>query len=104
MKKDTLSIWDDQAQESFDALKKALESALVLSPPDYSHEFLLYMTAYQDMVGMVLVQEDDELQEHVVYYLSWNLSDFELKYIHIEYLSLMNVHPVYRLRHYILLI
>ena len=94
LNKDTPSIWDEQAWESFNALKKSLALALMLSPPDYSHEFLLYVTAYQEMIGMVLGQEDDELQEHVVYYFSWNLIDVKLKYSHVEKLSLMTVHAI----------
>ena len=56
------------------------------------------------MVGMVLVQEDDELQEHVVYYLSQNLIDVELKYSHVEKIALTTVHAFQLLRHYILLL
>jgi hypothetical protein len=52
---------------------------------------------------MVLVQEDDELHEHIVYYLSRNLVGPELKYSHVEKLALAVVHAVQRLRHYILL-
>ena len=49
-----------------DALKKALEMDPVLSPPDYSCDFLIYVTASQETIGMVLVQEDEELHEHVI--------------------------------------
>ena len=38
-------VWDDFAQRSFDALKKALVSAPLLSPLDYGRDFLLYLTA-----------------------------------------------------------
>ena len=51
-------------------LKRALASALVISPPDYSHDFILYVVASMDTIGMVLVQKDGELQEHVIYSLS----------------------------------
>ena len=70
LKKDTPFYWDEWAQESFDALKRALASASVISPPDYSRNFLLYVAMSMEMIGMVLVQEDEELQEHVIYYLS----------------------------------
>ena len=52
---------------------------------------------------MVLVQEDEELHEHVIYYLSRNLIDEELRYSHVEKLALATIHVVQRLRHYILL-
>ena len=61
------------------------------------------MATSQETVGMVLVQEDEELHEHVIYYLSWNLIDVELRYSHVEKLALATIHAVQRLRHYILL-
>src|SRR5882757_6370804 len=56
-----------------------------------------------EMIGMVLVQEDEELQENVIYYLSQNLIDAEIHYSHVEKLALATVHAVQRLRHYTLL-
>eukprot|EP00253_Pinus_taeda_P014165 PITA_14165 len=52
---------------------------------------------------MVLVQEDDALTEHVIYYLSRSLIGPELRYSPVEKLALAAVHAVQRLRHYILL-
>ena len=75
-------------------LKRALASALVISPPDYIHDFLLYVAASMETIGMVLVQEDEELQEHVIYYLSQNLIDMEVRYSHVEKLALATVHAV----------
>ena len=46
LKKDTPFIRDEWAQESFDALNKALALDPMLSPPDYSHDFLLFVVAY----------------------------------------------------------
>ena len=40
LKKDTPFEWDERAQESFDALKRALASAPVISPLNYSRDFL----------------------------------------------------------------
>ena len=61
LKKDTTFCWDERAQESFDVLKWALASASVISPLDYIHDFLLYLATSMEMIGMVLVQEDEEL-------------------------------------------
>ena len=52
---------------------------------------------------MVLFQEDEDLHEHVIYYLSRNLIDAEIQYSHMEKLSLATIHAVQRLRNYILL-
>ena len=42
----------------------------MLSPPDYSCDFFIYVAASMEMIGMVLVQEDEELRGYVIYYLS----------------------------------
>ena len=94
LKKNTTFCWDEWAQESFDAVKRVLASAPVLSPPNYSHEFFIYVATSMEMIGMVLVQEDEELQEHVIYYLSRNLIDAEIYYSHVEKLALATVHAV----------
>ena len=75
----------------------------MLSPPNYCHDFFIYVVMYQETVGMVLVQEDEELHDHVMYYLSQNLIDAELRYSHVENLALATVHAIQHLRHYILL-
>jgi hypothetical protein len=75
----------------------------LLKSPDYSRDYLLYIDASEEAIGMVLVQEDDELHEHVIYYLSRNLVSHELNCSHVENLALAVVHAVQRLCHYILL-
>jgi hypothetical protein len=103
LKKDTPFIWDEQAHESFDALKKALVSAPLLKPPNYNRDYLLYIIVFEDMIGMVVVQEDDELHENVVYYLSQTLVGPQLNYSHVKKLALATVHAVQHFHHYILL-
>ena len=78
-------------------------SAPLLHPLDYSRDFILYLAASESTIGVVLVQEDDKLVEHVVYYLSHALARPELRYSHVEKLALAAVYAVQRLRHYILL-
>ena len=75
----------------------------MISPPDYSRDLLLYVVVCMETIGMVLVQEDEKLQENVIYYLSQNLIDAEIRYSHVEKLALATVHAVQQLRHYILL-
>jgi len=52
---------------------------------------------------MVLVQEDESNEEHVIYYLSHNLTKTKSKYAHVEKLALVVVQIVQRFCHYILL-
>jgi hypothetical protein len=56
LKKDTPFIWDEQAQESFDAIKKALVSTPLLKLLDYSRYYFLYIVVFEGTIGMVLVQ------------------------------------------------
>jgi hypothetical protein len=56
LKKDTHFIWDEGAQESFDALKKALVSVPLLKSPNYSKDYLLYIAASEETIVIVLVQ------------------------------------------------
>ena len=48
----------------------------------------------ESTIGVVLVQEDDNLQEHVIYYLSRALAKPELRYSHVEKLALVAVYVV----------
>ena len=92
LKKEDPFYWDERAQRSFEDLKEALSSAPVLSPPNDSKDFILYLATSEATIGMVLVQEDESLQEHAIYYLSRSLVEAELSYAHVEKLSLAIVH------------
>jgi hypothetical protein len=51
---------------------------------------------------MVLIQEDDAHDEHVIYYLSRSLTSNEIKYQHVEKLALAAVQSIQCFQHYIL--
>jgi hypothetical protein len=102
LKKDVEFIWDIVANNSFEALNLSLTRALLLFPPDYSHDYFLYLAASEYTIGMVLVQEDDVHDEHVIYYLIRSLTSTKIKYQHVEKLALAAVQAVQRFQHYIL--
>jgi hypothetical protein len=95
--------WDDYAQQSFDDLKTTLSNAPLISAPDYNRDYILYVSALAVSVAGVLVQIGDDNREHVIYYVSKNLSGPPLKYKHEEKLALAVVLAVQKLHHYILL-
>ena len=66
----------------------------MLSPPNYSRDFFIYVAVSMETIGMVLVHEDEELHEHVIYYLSQNLIGAEIRYSHVDKLALATVHVV----------
>jgi hypothetical protein len=74
-----------------------------LSPPDYSQDYFLYLVASEYTIAMVLIQEDDSHDEHVIYYLSQSLMTTKTKYLHVEKLTSVVVQVVQLFRHYILL-
>ena len=74
LRRDIPFFWDEEAQRSFEALKEALVNASLLHPPNYTRDFTLYLAASHATIGMVLAQEMDDRQEHVIYYLSKGLS------------------------------
>jgi hypothetical protein len=102
LKKDSEFVWDTMANNAFESLKLSLMQAPLLFPPDYSRDYFLYLATSDYTIGMVLVQEDDAHDEHVVYYLSRSLTPTEIKYQHVQKLALAVVQAVQRFLHYIL--
>jgi hypothetical protein len=90
-------------KKQFDDLKMALSNAPLISSPDYNRDYILYISASTVSVAGVLIQIGDDDREHVIYYISKNLSGPPLKYNHEEKLALAVVLAVQKLRHYILL-
>lgn len=80
-----------------------LINAPLLHPPNYRRDYFLYLAPYDSTIAMVLVHDNDNGNEHVVYYLSQNLTDIETRYAHVEKIALAVVHVVQRFCHYILL-
>jgi hypothetical protein len=52
----------------------ALSNAPLISAPDYNCDYILYISASVVSVAGVLVQIGDDDHEHVIYYVSKNLS------------------------------
>ena len=75
----------------------------MLQPLDYIIDYSLYVVASMSTIGMVLVQIDEHDQEHVIYYASKSLLDFETRYSNVDKLALATVIVVQKFRHYILL-
>lgn len=58
-------------------------------PPNYHHDYFLYLVDVDNTIAMVLVvQDDDDGDEHMIYYLSWNIFDTETRYAHVKKLDL----------------
>jgi hypothetical protein len=77
-----------------------LSNAPLISPPDYDRDYILYLSSSVVSVAGFIIQLGDDGREHVIYYISKNISRPPLKYNHEEKLSLI----VHKLHHYIFLL
>jgi hypothetical protein len=96
-------VWDETSNKAFKFSKLALTCTPLLFPPNYSRDYFLYLTVVDSTIAMVLFQEEDSHDEHVIYYLSRGLTTTEAKYLHVEKLVLAVVQVVQHFCHYILL-
>ena len=71
-------------------------------PPNYQNYYFLYITVTKMTISMVFVQVEDGI-EHMIYYLSRNLNDTEVKCSYVEKLALVAFQVVQIFFHYILL-
>lgn len=76
--------WSDQCEKAFEELKAMLQSAPVLTAPDFSSPFKLAVDASDVAAGAVLLQEDDEGVEHPVCYFSKKFNKSQRNYSTIE--------------------
>jgi hypothetical protein len=67
LKKGSEFVWDKVTHNAFEALNLSLTKVPLLFPPDYSRDYFIYLVASEYTIGMVLVQEDDNHDEHVIY-------------------------------------
>jgi hypothetical protein len=91
-----------QSLRSFEIVPYTCSTSLPPPPPDYNHDYFLYLAALDYTIAMVLIQENDSHDEHVIYYLSQSLTPTETKYLHVKKLALVSVQAVQRFWHYIL--
>lgn len=79
LKKNDKFTWTQAAQSSFDALKRCLTTAPVLTLPDFSQPFFVQCDASITGVGSVLFQVKDG-EEHPIAYMSKKLNTAQKNY------------------------
>ena len=85
MKKSDKFLWDKEADDAFEELKKTLSTAPVLAAPTDKEPMLLYVAANERVVSVVVVVERKEEGkeypvQHTVYYVSEVLTDSKQRY------------------------
>ena len=105
MKKSEKFEWTDEAQESFDNLKKILSTSPVLVTPREKETLLMYIAATVQVFSSVLVVEREEAGrvhgvQRPVYYLSEVLTPAKQRYPHHQKLAYAVWRTARKLRHY----
>ena len=77
--KDSSFVFNEQCLKAFETLKKELNSAPIISTPDWTLPFELMCDASDYAIGAVLGQRVDKLP-HVICYASKTLNDAQLNY------------------------
>lgn len=102
LNKDIHFKWTAEAKNSFDQIKHVICSALVLSNPDMSKDFIMYVYFGQHGIAMVLTQKDIQKGgEHPIAFHSKTLKDYELCYNFVEKQALAAIKGLKKFRHFI---
>ncbi|XP_051117307.1 uncharacterized protein LOC127242016 [Andrographis paniculata] len=70
-------VWTLPHQQAFEAIKEALTNPPVLMPPQAGRPLRLYVSATENTVGCLLVQEAPDRSERAIFYLSNVMNDAE---------------------------
>ena len=97
MSKKNSFLWSEEAQATFEALKKAMTAAPVLALPDFTKPFMVEANASGGGIGAVLMQDS-----HPIAYLSKALSPRHQALSAYEKEFMAVVLPVEKWRHYLM--
>ena len=100
LRKDQPWHWDEEQEEAFKVLKKALTEAPVLARPDFSKTFKIQADASNFAIGAVLTQEGED-GEHPIVYVSRVLTSAEKNYTVTERELLAIIFAIKKLRCYV---
>ncbi|KAM1034710.1 hypothetical protein ACFX10_037972 [Malus domestica] len=79
--------WTDECAEAFKNLKEYMGKTPMLSKPEISDTFIVYLYVSALAINFVLIRRDGNVERHV-YYASKALQDVETRYFKIEKLAL----------------
>eukprot|EP00253_Pinus_taeda_P003993 PITA_03993 len=101
LKKDNTVKWTEDAMKSFNLVKFALTTALVLISPDYTHDFIIFSFASKHTMATILMQKRDQVEKPIAFF-SRTIRDVALHYNIIEKQALDLIKALKDFRVYIL--
>ena len=99
--KDASLEWNQEAQDSFDALKESLTTAPVLNYPNPANPFILTTDASAIGLGAMLSQIGEDGKEHAIAYASKSLQPSQASYAATHLEALAVIWAVNKFRHYV---
>src|SRR5579871_4279073 len=72
--------WNEKTIEVFKYLKQKLCSTPILVHPDFSKPFILYTDVLKLRLSVILTQEDNDKEEHIICYASRGLCSHKENY------------------------
>ena len=105
LKKTDKFVWDDAADSALQELKRILSSAPILAAPIESEPMLLYVSASNRVISIVIVVERKEEGyeygvQRPIYYVSEVLMESKQRYLHFQKLAYGVFLGSQKLRHY----
>ncbi|KAM2268968.1 hypothetical protein ACFX1S_047020 [Malus domestica] len=89
--------WHEKHRAAFMQIKVALATPPVFVPPRRDKPLKLYISAVEESIGCLLMQDTDAGREQAIFYLSRNLNPPETSYSPIEKLCLALFFPASKL-------
>src|SRR6266540_2112087 len=77
-------VWNDRRQKAFNDIKGRMTMAPIVAHPNFEKLFILYTDAFEEGIGAVLHQKDDQGKERIIAYVSRALNQHEKNYPIIE--------------------
>ena len=100
-KKNRRFMWTEEHQAAFQKLKSLLTSNYVMAHPDPTAPYKLYTDASDTCVGAILVQQKADGVEHVIQYVSHQLSSTQQRWATIEKEAYAVIYAITKLRPYL---
>ena len=96
-----MPVWTEEHQAAFQKLKSLLTSNYVMAHPDPTAPYKLYTDASDTCVGAILVQQKADGVEHVIQYVSHQLSSTQQRWATIEKEAYAVIYAITKLRPYL---
>ena len=80
LKKDAIFKWDIGSKNSFEDINKVIVQSLVLVILNYSKPFQIFSFASANIIVGILLQKNEQNEEHPISFMSKDFRYVELKY------------------------